>query len=195
MIKRFYKATSGYFDLPPGKGELQFAVRTTDEGKVITSPKNKFAPEFNEIQIDGGIRLRKEFLPVGADLTKILFMDNPDYDALKLRRSAMVTKNIPLEHDDCFVSRWMCLGNLSKENIEKGLAPVANCYCTEQGNWGGIRALKLKKAMLPYIKNIDSEVLSQLESAKTSATFARKFVDWRDTISGRLTYQSIDDGE
>jgi len=195
MIKRFYKATSGFFDLNPGKGDFQFEVKTTDDGRAISGPRGKFVPEFNEVQTEGDADLRREYLPTGVKPDSILFMDHPDYDALKLRLSAMATKNIPLEHDACFVARWMCLANLSQQDIEKGNVPPTGEYTTTKGNWGGLRALKMKKSMLKHIKQMDSVVRKQLGSSSTSAAFARNFVQWRETLDGRLIYQPVEDGE
>jgi len=194
MIEKFYEATCGYYDLSPGQTPFSFSVKTTDEGVTVFTPRN-IPPHFNEIQIAGDPDIRRGVLSEGADESRILFLDDPDYQRLMIRKQTLATNQVPMEHDNHFVLRWLGLSNLPSAYIEHGIAPEMDKFISEAGNWGGIADLSLKKGMIPYISGIPEETRDQLDSAIDNATFTSVFVTWRDTIEGRIVYQSLSTGE
>lgn len=195
MIDKRYRATTGYHDLQPGQTEFGFMVRTTDEGRVIFTPKGPFTPQFNEIQIEGDPDLRRQFLPPNTNDSAILLLDNPDYNAFMIRRQTLATAQIPMEHSDDFVARWAALSNASEDMIRYGHTPDTPVFATKAGSWGGIRELSVKKDMLQYIDGIPDDVLESLHESKSSRSFATRFINWRETLSGRIVYKPLEEEE
>lgn len=192
MIKKTYQASNGFHDLMPGKNELILTAWFDDDGKMIAGPTGKEAISFNEIQISGDSDFRRSLLPDGADQDAILFLDDPNYKDKYIRLQTLAGKQIPEEHSKDFVARWVCLSLLDQETIERGEEPEYCCFTTERGHWGGIKELSLKREMVDYIDNMDSETRDSLANATSSRDFARTFVNWRDGIDTlRIQYKPL----
>lgn len=194
MKKRFYEATNGFHDLMPGQTTLKFSVVHDDKGQLVGGPTGKRPIAFNEVQTAGDPDLRREYIPDNQDSADVLLMDNPDYDKLFIRHQTMAGLQIPLEHSNDFVARWVCLSLRDEESIQHGTGPIIKHFKTSRGNWGGIKELSLKREMVPYIDNMDDETRESLINASSSRDFARIFVNWRDGIETlRIKYRAVSD--
>lgn len=192
MIEKHYKATNGYHDDMPGQTIQNYTAVYTEDGQMIGGPSGPQRIGYNEIQIGGDSDYRRSLMREGDDMSRILFLDDPDYDALFIRRQTFAGKQIPMDHDLDFVARWVCLSLMSEEVIQRGLSAPYLCFNTIRGNWGGIATLSLKRQMIPYIEGMDNVLREELIGADSSREFANKFIDWRNGMSGRMRYQSIE---
>lgn len=190
MIKKEYRATNGYHDITPGQTELKMSAWFDEEGTMVAGPTGKWPIAFNEVQISGDPDFRRSLVPDDQDDTDILLIDHPDYEKLFVRLQTMAGKQIPLNHSNDFVARWICLSLLDAETIERGTKPHYSFLKTKRGNWGGIKDLSLKRGMVQYIDDMDDETRGILANSSSSRDFARKFVTWREGIDGlRIKYR------
>lgn len=95
-----YRATVGYHDIGDGVKPLVLLniLFNGDYMFDISHIPNKK----NEIQITGESQLRKDNLTKSSkgDVNKVLFLEDPNYNKLKLRKSFFITKDLPLEVGD-----------------------------------------------------------------------------------------------
>lgn len=101
-----YVAETGYHDVPPGVDVLTVTETKHNDQVVFTSPVP--ARGFNEVQIEGSADMRRNQL---TDPSYILFLDDPDYDKLRLRRAYTLTKHTDLSVSDDDVKRLQSFVN------------------------------------------------------------------------------------
>lgn len=171
MIIREYKATCGYHDYPPGVDELHLKQKIRNG--IVTLDFEPLGNFFNEVQVGGDASLRREKLTGGE--SEILFMDDPDYDKLALRKLHWVTRNLPLELSDEFVKSWALM---SSYPIDLIMNPHKIDYIGDVD----------RRIIIPHIANLDDNVKSELLSKRDETTFVNAFVEWRKTLDQEFEY-------
>lgn len=171
IIKREYKATCGYHDYPPGQDELHLKQRITNG--VTTLDFEPIGNFFNEVQVSGDPELRREKLT--GDESEILFIDDPDYDKLALRRQHWVTRNLPLNLSDEFVKTWALMSSYPTDLIMR---------CEEVEHIGHVD----HRSILPNIGNMSDTTRTRLNSIKSEAEFVTEFVKWRTELAEEFEY-------
>lgn len=171
IIRREYKATCGYHDYPPGQDELYLLQKVTN-GKVTLDfhPIGNF---FNEVQVEGDPELRREKL-TGSE-SEILFIDDPNYEKLKLRRTHWSTRNLPLTLSDEFVKAWALMSSYPASLIAKS---------NEIEYIGDVNY----RMVLPHIKNIHWKTRERLANIKDDVEFIAEFVKVRDELNEEFEY-------
>lgn len=175
---RSYQYTEGYADEMPGitHHSAERVVLIDDDGnEVIVMESKPHTGGYNEVQIGGDKSVRN---PDMDERNNPLFIDDPDYDAKKLRRMARATKDIPLEKSERYVRRYMALSSMQEDVIARGSA--SGTQHPRGGDWGGINVLAKKKNMVGDF-GLPDDVQDALMQASSSKEFAKIWVSKRNT--------------